>query len=139
MGTVRGYVWKRSIDLYNVIFTPIQKLFGYGADTFKLLMVQYYPPRNETVFDSVHNEYLQFLVTTGMVGMVSYITFVGASIVAMIKSKKNRPEVMACMFVILAYSVQALVNINLPVVFPVIWMLWAMSLSGRENEQTKEN
>ena len=136
-GTNRGYVWKRSALLYGEIFTPVQKLFGYGADTFKLLMMQYYPPNNNIVFDSAHNEYLHFLVTTGFVGMASYIGFLVVSVLTMAKSMKNRPEVMAVMFVVVAYATQALVNINLPVVFPLIWQLLAMGLSKGVEENNK--
>lgn len=128
-GTRRGYVWIRSVKLYEQIFTPLQKMFGYGADTFKLLMMRYYPPETNIVFDSAHNEYLHFLMTTGLVGMVSYAACLASSIFAMVKSMKDRPEVVAIMFVVLAYATQAIVNINLPVVFPLIWQLLAMGLS----------
>ena len=127
-GTRRGYVWIRSVDLYSQIFTPIQQLFGYGADTFKLLMVQYYPPENGVVFDNAHNEYLHFLMTTGLVGVASYIVLLVTSVYTMFKAIKNSPEVVAIMFVVLAYAIQAIVNINLPVVFPLIWQLLAMGL-----------
>lgn len=133
-GTNRGYVWIRSAELYRRNFTPIQKLFGYGADTFKLLMVQHYPPNNGIVFDSAHNEYLHFFITTGFVGMASYIVFLVSSVFVMTKSMKNRPEVVAVVFVVLAYATQAVVNINLPVVFPLIWQLLAMGLCKVEEE-----
>lgn len=133
-GTNRGYVWIRSAMLYDEMFTPIQKLFGYGADTFKLLMMQYFPPNNNVVFDSAHNEYLHFMVTTGFVGMGAYIGLLVSSVAVMAKRLKNRPEVAAMLFVVLAYATQALVNINLPVVFPLIWQLLAMGLSRTPEE-----
>ena len=133
-GTLRGYVWKRSVILFVDILTPFQKLFGYGADTFKLLMMQYYPPEKSTVFDSAHNEYLHFLVTTGFVGMTAYIATLATAVISMAKRMKDRPEVAAIMFVVLAYATQATVNINLPVIFPLIWQLLAMGLSKKAEE-----
>ena len=135
-GTSRGWAWIRTMQLYNHILTIPQKIFGYGADTLQLLMMQYFPPKGNVVFDSVHNEYLHFLITTGFVGMTSYIVFLGASVVRMIKQMKNRPEVLAVMIAIVAYAVQATVNINLPVVFPLIFQLLAMGLA---KEPDKEN
>lgn len=131
-GTARGYVWTRTMDLWNTILTPIQKVFGTGADTFKLLMINYYPPRKQggklVVYDSVHNEYLNYLVTIGFVGMAAYIVFMGAAIVKMCKRVKDCPEVAAVMFAILAYVVQATININLPVAMPIILQLLTMGL-----------
>lgn len=128
-GTSRGWAWIRTMQLYNHILTVPQKMFGYGADTLQLLMMQYFPPKGNVVFDSVHNEYLHFLVTTGLVGMISYIVFLGASVIRMMKQMKDRPEVLTVMIVIAAYAVQAVVNINLPVVFPLIFQLLAMGLA----------
>jgi len=138
-GTNRGYVWTRSLMLYDEVLTPVQKVFGYGADTFKLLMMQYFPPRENIVYDSAHNEYLQFLVTIGFVGMVSYIAIFVSSIALMAKRMKDRPEVTALLFVVLAYATQATVNIYLPVVFPVIWQLLAMGLSRLSEEAVNNN
>lgn len=132
-GTDRGYVWTATMTLWEHILTPFQKMFGLGADTFRLLMMSYYPPRQVgermVVYDSVHNEYLNHLVTIGIVGMVAHIVFLLSSIVTMSKRMKGRPEVAAVMFAIAAYAVQAVININLPVVYPVILQLLAMGLS----------
>lgn len=136
-GTNRGYVWSRSFSLYRDLFTPIQKLFGYGADTFRLLMMENFPPNHGYVYDSAHNEYLHFLITIGFVGSISYILVISTSIVTMIKRVNDCPEVVACLFVVFAYAVQAIVNINLPVVFPLIWQLLAMGLSKTEEQEEK--
>ena len=136
-GTNRGYVWNSSIELYKNILTPVQKLFGYGADTFKLLMTQYYGAKNGFVYDSAHNEYIHFLITIGFVGVMSYIAVFVTSVMTMAKRLKDRPEVAAILFVVIAYAVQAIVNINVPVVFPLIFQLLAMGLSEEplENEE----
>ena len=132
-GTDRGYIWNATFTLWEHILTPFQKVFGLGADTFRLLMMSYYPPRQVgermVVFDSVHNEYLNHLVTIGIVGMVAHIMFLLSAIVTMCKRMKGRPEVAAVMFAIAAYAVQATININLPVAYPVILMLLTMGLS----------
>lgn len=134
-GTNRGYVWKRCIDIYTTKFTPLQKVFGYGTDCFKLVMNYYFGTvlqgSTRIVYDSAHNEYLHYLITIGPIGMLSYIMFMLMSVMQMAKKVKDRPEVAAVMFAVLAYMVQAVVNINLPISMPIILNLLAMGLSGR--------
>ena len=141
-GTNRGYVWIRAVELWKHALTPFQKLFGYGADTFALLMNEYYGPVKMdgtwVVYDSVHNEYLNYLLTVGVAGMTAYIAFLGSSVWTMWKRTEKRPEVAAMMFVVLAYAVQALININLPVVMPVILQLLAMGLSKTPEENIEK-
>ena len=67
------------------------------------------------IFDSAHNEYLHYLVTIGFAGMASYIVFMMSSVVAMAKRMKEQPVVAAVMLAVLAYMIQATVNINLPI------------------------
>lgn len=131
-GNGRGYVWLRSIEIFNKVFTPIQKLFGYGADTFKILFVQYYPPQGSIVYDSAHNEYLHLLLTVGVVGAGTYFALFAGAVDQMAKTVKENPMILAIVFVILAYAAQALVNINVPVVFPLILQLLAMGLAKTE-------
>lgn len=132
-GTDRGYVWTATMNLWNHVLTTFQKVFGMGSDTFRLLMMSYYPPRQVgermVVYDSVHNEYLNYLVTIGIVGVTAYVVFLMSSVAAMSRKVKNHPEVAAVMFAITAYAAQALININLPVVMPIILQLLLMGLS----------
>ncbi|MBR5316970.1 MAG: O-antigen ligase family protein [Lachnospiraceae bacterium] len=133
-GTGRGYAWKCAIELYTKIFTPAQQLFGFGADTFKLQMIMNFPAQNGTVYDSVHNEYLNFLNTIGLFGLLAWMMCLGTAIVQMVKNLKDRPETAAILFVVLAYATQAVVNINLPVIFPLIFQLLAMGISKDSKE-----
>lgn len=142
-GTDRGYIWKRAMEIFTDNLTPVQKLFGYGADTFALIMQYYFPSAQSggtiTIYDSAHNEYLHYLITIGLFGTGSYIAFMLASVAAMAKKMKEQPEVMAIMIAVLAYMIQAVVNINLPIVMPIIIQLLAMGV-GRKKilaEETK--
>lgn len=140
-GTDRGYVWTAAMDIWKNKLNFLQKIFGYGADTFRLLMMYFYEPRyangRAVVYDSVHNEYLNYLLTIGVVGMFSYITFLAGAVVRMCKRLKGHPEVAAAMFVVIAYAVQALININLPIVMPVILLLLTMGLGKLPDEMEK--
>ena len=90
------------------------------------------------IYDSVHNEYLHYLVTVGVFGVISYIGFLASAIYKMCKKAKNHPEVAAVMFSTIAYAVQAVVNINLPVVTPIIFQLLFMGLCKTSDDSTSQ-
>ena len=141
-GTQRGYVWKRAMEIYTKKLNLLQKIFGYGPDTFALIMQYYYPGEMQNgrmvIFDSAHTEYLHYLVTTGFVGMASYLVFMVSSIVAMAKKIKEQPIVAAVMLAVTAYAIQAVVNINLPIAMPIILQLLAMGVGRKKNAGNTE-
>lgn len=141
-GTQRGYVWRRAMEIYTQKLNLLQKIFGYGPDTFALIMQYYFPGAVQNgktvIYDSAHNEYLHYLVTTGFVGMASYIVFIVSSIAAMVKKMKDQPAVAAVMMAVLGYAVQAVVNINLPIAMPIILQLLAMGVGKKNVPETKE-
>lgn len=75
-GNYRGFVWRRLMEAYSDFSVP-QKLFGYGNESVKSIMTdRYYDDMMNAVgviYDNAHNEYLQYLITTGIFGAVSYV------------------------------------------------------------------
>ena len=65
-------------------FPLSHKLFGHGPDTFGVITVQNFwdDMLNTTSqkYENVHNEYLQYLVTIGAVGLTAYLAFLGTSL-----------------------------------------------------------
>ena len=64
------------MEAYSDFSVP-QTLFGYGNESVKAIMTdRYYDDMMNTVgviYDNAHNEYLQYLITTGIFGAVSYV------------------------------------------------------------------
>lgn len=64
------------MEAYSDFSVP-QKLFGYGNESVKSIMTdRYYDDMMNAVgviYDNAHNEYLQYLITTGIFGAVSYV------------------------------------------------------------------
>lgn len=136
-GTNRGYIWRKSLETYRD-FPIMHKLFGYGPDTFGILTNEYF--RNEMVavtgqrFDSSHNEYLQFLVTIGPIGLAAYVVFLAGSVWRMAKNWMKNPYIIGCLFAVLCYVFQALVNLNLPIATPLMWLMLSAGVSAlRQN------
>ena len=117
-------------------YSPLQKVFGYGPDTFGLVVWfnnmdeirQFYGER----VDSVHNEFLQYLVTIGPMGLLSYLGIIGTSIWSTVKKRLEHPIAVGAMFAVLCFNVQAVVNIHQPIATPVMWLLLCISVTPRE-------
>lgn len=129
-GTHRGYVWRIALEDYGK-FPALQKLLGFGPDTFGIITNSLnYPEmvdRYQETFDSAHNEYLQYLVTIGPVGLLSYGAIHIAAAVQVIRRKKWDALTAAALLAVLCYDFQATVNINQPIATPVMWTLLGIS------------
>lgn len=132
-GTHRGYIWRNAIECY-LDLSWWKKAVGFGPETFGILMLQKTAnnPYKE-VFDSAHNEYLHLLTTVGFMGLLSYISFIIGVVVRGVKYHINKPYIVAVLFGIICYSVQAFVNLNLPIVTPVFWALLGIASSKSLN------
>lgn len=132
-GTHRWYIWRIGIENY-LDFSFVKKLFGCGPDTFGIIttMNNYkeMTQRYGEVFDSAHNEYLQYFITIGFLGLLAYLSLLVSSAIRMVRKAFDKPEVMAVLFAIICYGAQAFVNINLPIATPVMWTLLMVGLAG---------
>lgn len=132
-GTNRGYIWRKSLELYRD-FPVMHKIFGYGPDTFGILTTNTirFEMMNATggqVFDNAHNAYLQYLVTVGPIGLVAYVVFLVSAISHCRKYMPQNPYLIGCAFAVICYVVQALVNLDLPIATPMMWMLLSVGMA----------
>ena len=131
-GTYRGLVWRITMESY--MNQPLMhKIWGFGLDTFGVMTISY---RGYTsaicgqVFDSAHNEYLQYLVTIGPVGLAMYAGFLFFAIRRMIRCCTEPKWGMAIALGVGCYLLQAVVTINLPIATPIMWMLLSVGAAG---------
>lgn len=131
-GTDRGYIWKASMRLYAK-FPLMRKLFGYGPETFGILTINkiYNEMVSSThlIFDNAHNEYLQDLVTLGAVGLITYLWFLFSAWRTMYKNREQSPYLLGLLLATLCYNVQAIVNLNQPLVAPMMWLMISIGMS----------
>ena len=130
-GTYRGFIWTRSWNLF--CDAPlINKIFGYGNESIEVLMNRFYRQEmldiTNRVYDNAHNEILQYLVTTGILGAVSYIGLFVSGMIYMIKRAKLSPVVIACAAACAAYFAQGLVNVNQPITSPFYFVIMAVGI-----------
>lgn len=132
-GTNRGYAWRLAMKYYNR-FPFIKKLIGYGPDTFGILttdndreeMIRLY----NVIYDNAHNEYLQYLVTIGFLGLAAYLIFLISCGLRLIKASAREPWLMAFFFAVACYLAQAVVNLNVPITAPAMWLLLSLGMAG---------
>lgn len=135
-GTFRGLIWRITLESYQK--QPFgNQLFGHGLDTFGVMTREY---RGETsricgqVFDSAHNEYMQYLVTVGPVGLLAYVGFFAASLKMMLQKQTRSKWGIMIAFGVSCYLAQAFVTINLPIVTPIMWMLLSMGMAASRQQ-----
>jgi len=95
-GQIRFIVWQGAMEIFK--HNPI---FGSGLETFAYSYYQYRPKSHnltsewDFLYNKAHNEYLNYLATTGVVGFGTYLLVIGTFIVWSIKyivygkNKKN--------------------------------------------------
>lgn len=132
-GSGRGYVWNKAIWLYNRL-PFFQKLIGSGPDTFACLankkLVYIMIKDTGVFFDTVHNAYLQYLVTNGILGLTFYLIFLGNSFFHLFRNSKRNPYIFAALMASICYALQASVNLELPIVTPTFWLLLSIGMAG---------
>ncbi|MBQ8950307.1 MAG: O-antigen ligase family protein [Eubacterium sp.] len=140
-GTFRGYIWRRSVSLFEMA-SPCQKIFGYGNETIKQLMTSNFNEEmvritNKT-YDNCHNELLQYLVTTGLFGMISYSMLFISGVVYMIKNCKGNCAAIAILGSFTGYAVQGTVYLNQPITTPLYFVLMAAGIGFVRRNRIQE-
>lgn len=132
-GNSRGYIWKFCVKIWNE-FPVSKKVWGYGPETFGILTLNEVYDDMVAItgqfYDNAHNEYMQLLVTNGILGVVSYVLFLLTAVIRMLKSYKKSYVIAACGMAVCCYAIQATVNLNLPVVTPFMWVLLSIGMAG---------
>lgn len=81
---IRKYVWQGAIAAWRS--TTKTMLIGTGTETFAFAFYQHRPEGHnltsewDFLYNKAHNEYLNFLATTGILGLSTYLLFIGAFI-----------------------------------------------------------
>ncbi|MBF8249756.1 MAG: putative bicarbonate transporter, IctB family [Candidatus Levybacteria bacterium] len=95
-GDIRLLVWEGALNAWKA--NPI---FGTGVETFAFAYYKYKPvAQNLTsewdfLYNKAHNEYLNYLATTGIVGLGSYLLIIGSFLflgIMALNSKREAPN-----------------------------------------------
>lgn len=123
-GSRRGFAWKSLSYLYWHDFSLFHKLFGYGLDSVRILMGQMVAVQDSIYFDNAHNEYLQYLMTSGLFGLISYLIFYVSAMVRLFRNKSDTATIL--LSILIAHGVQACCSINQPITTPLLFLFIAL-------------
>lgn len=131
-GSDRGKVWRSFLLMFREGSVP-EKLIGGGAGCVAA-WDRSHRIFEDAVTDAAHNEYLQYLLTNGLLGLGGYAVFLGLSARKAMGSAVGRSLLAGCG----AYAVQAAVNIAQPVTTPLFFLLMFLCGSGDEAPEEKK-
>lgn len=137
-GTGRGFNWRLAWEFFTKDASLLQKIIGYGPDTYYIITMDRYKHAMRDagygIFDSAHNEYLEYLTTIGILGTLAYLGVLATSLRQMLK-KPGDACAIACGFAVLAYAVQSVVNIAIPLTTPIFMLLLYVGINSTQSSK----
>ena len=126
-GTYRGTAWRITVESW--LAQPVwRKLLGVGPGMMHTAVANWagadITDRMKT-FYAAHNEYLELLLTTGVVGLAAWLWFVAAHLR---RAAQNwlRPGVAPVTLALVSYLAHAVISIRVSMIFPEIMLLFAL-------------
>lgn len=106
-GNNRGFIWRIAIDVYHK-GSILTKLFGTGPDTFFNISNTYYQSEIQQLFGDIklanaHNEWLNMLVTSGILGLIAYCGVFICTLHENIKKSNSSAERVVLIAIISSY------------------------------------
>lgn len=128
-GHNRLFTWKRTLSLIK--YNP---LLGIGPDNFKTFFAQYYredaikmfPSANGNI-DKAHNEFLDVLLSNGILGFAAYMLFFGALLWGCFRKADKTRYAPVFGVAVVSYMAHAFFGYQLPIQSPVMWMMIGMA------------
>ena len=141
-GSGRGFIWKMGLNFFMNKMPLWQRIFGYGPDSYYMLTNDHYKFEvSQSAFgaiDNIHNEYLNILLTIGMTGLIAYFLFIFFSLKTLWEKEREGEESFsgtvfpfATGIGLLCYLGQAVINIAVPIVLPIIFILFFLGLGTK--------
>jgi len=135
-GNNRGYAWHWAVLMF-INGSLKMKLFGAGLDTAYLMYISQYKQEMDAnlpyYFKSAHNEYLNYLITIGLVGLGIYIALLITAAKKSFSRAEENPFFGAVGLGIITYSAASFVNISQIITMPYIFIF--ISLAGLRFEK----
>lgn len=128
-GTHRGFFWINGMKEFNNL-DFFHKLFGTGPDTFYYLFSNHFEELKrfgDSSTNCIHNEYLNYLTTQGILGLLAYLTLLISVIVRAAKKIKNCPFIAVPVSAVICYCAQSFVNLYQPITTPVFMIFIAIT------------
>lgn len=93
-GVIRKYVWEGALNAWKS--SPKTMVIGTGVETFAFAFYRFRPQGHnltsewDFLYNKAHNEYLNFLATTGLFGLGSYAAIIAVFAVRFVRLQKRQ-------------------------------------------------
>ncbi len=131
-GQIRLIVWKGALEIFKHY-----PLFGSGVETFAYSYYQYRPIEHNLVsewdflYNKAHNEFLNYLATTGVVGFGAYILLIGTFIVWAVKKvleSRGSVLIIAILASYVSYLVQNVFGFSVVIIAMFFYLFPAIAM-----------
>lgn len=137
-GTHRGFMWRVGLEEFAK-FKPLQLLFGTGPDTAYYVFEPHFEELLERFGDGstdcVHNEYINYLLTQGVLGLAAYLGVMISVITRSIKTAKKNPMTLVFISAVICYLAQSTVNLYNPIVTPFLFIFLSLAEAVNRSEE----
>lgn len=141
-GTHRGFMWRVSFEEYGN-FGLFGKLFGSGPDTVYYVLTPHFAELsarfNNTSTDCVHNEFINYLLSQGALGLTAYLGVMISAVVRSLKTAKRDPMALVFISTVLCYLAQSVVNLYNPIVTPLLFIFLSLSEATCRNSTSQQS
>lgn len=131
-GTGRGYVWNWCFTIFkdgNII----DKIFGFGPGTCGIKLLSAYSSEMKYslgyYFTTAHNEFLEILLNTGFLGLISYVSIMLSTIIKNLKDKDYFHIIFTVG--IISYATQSMFIVLQPVVVPLVFVFLGLANNNK--------
>lgn len=110
-GKIRLLVWRGAINAWKD-----NKLVGTGVETFAFAYYKYKPTEHnitsewDYLYNKAHNEYLNYLTTTGAFGLGTYLSLIAVFFFVVYKKFKSKSENLLINFALIAGYISILIS-----------------------------
>ena len=134
-GTDRGRIWRFCIEQFRQ-FTPLQKLLGAGPGClYRLDAARNLFP--DASVDSAHNEFLHYLLTTGVAGLGCYLAVLLSTLRSTLRHCAQSPLICGLTLCLVSYLAQSFVNIAQPVSTPYLFLCLGLLRACAKARETR--
>lgn len=126
-GTNRGYIYRKCFEVLKS-FSVKEWFIGIGPEVLQNVFDYSASEYLGEYIDQAHSEYLQFLLTTGVIGLFSYLFIIVSVVLLVVRNPKNNLTIALYMGLI-AYWFQAMFNIAQSFSTPFVYLFIAI-ISG---------
>lgn len=134
-GGERGVLWRTSLECFGQGGVK-QKLFGAGPDCFACIVYEMFDMENRlkvqgiwqgSIFANAHNEWLNMLVTAGIMGLACYMGIFLSAGYRYMKSLSEQPALLIGLLALIGYAVNNSFSFQQIVATPVLFVVLGMA------------